>query len=287
MEAQIIRVFANACDAVLTNNEFRDRRRRIKALFVQRDYLAIFTDTALLDVYVAEYSPSRALCYHSLFTDSQPLREALKAAASVYCVGSGSGGELVGIAAAIHSIKPDQHITIHSQDIADYSSALVPVEAALRAEFKDVPITTETSVFNILSDDPAHVQLKTACIANADIITSFFILNELLANSKKEFVQFVKLLVTGMKKGALLVVVDSAGSFSEVSVGSRKGKQTESGSSIDSPTPTYMVYNLLDAIQAFEILEKSDSRWYRYPEGLYYPIKLNNMRHFFRIYRKL
>ncbi|KAJ3032186.1 UNVERIFIED_CONTAM: hypothetical protein HDU68_000025 [Siphonaria sp. JEL0065] len=290
MEQRIINVFSSSCERILTHNEFRERRRTIKDLFLQRDYLSIFTNPILTDTYVAEYSPSRALCYHSLFSKSSALSLVLTTASHIFCVGSGSGGELVGITAAAAAANITNQITIHSQDIADYSSAIIPVQTALKSEFPQAPITPETSVFNILSDDPQYVQLKTEHVGNADVITAFFILNELLANSKKEFVQFVKLLVVGMKKGALLVVVDSAGSFSEVNVGSAKrkakGGSTESSNS-DTPTPTYMVYNLLDAIQAFEIVEKSDSQWYRYPEGLHYPIKLNNMRHFLRIYRKL
>ncbi|KAJ3289957.1 hypothetical protein BCR33DRAFT_845589 [Rhizoclosmatium globosum] len=286
MEKRIISVFSTACEPILTHNDFRERRRIIKDLFVKRDYLAIFTNPDLTDVYVAEYSPSRALCYHQLFSTSPTLSDALQSAKLIYSIGAGSGGELAGITAALNSIRPSHRVTIHSQDIADYSSAIIPLEAALLEEFKHASVDSQTSCFNILSTEPLHVQQKSSLVSKADIITSFFILNELLANSKKEFVQFVKLLVTGMKPGALLVVVDSAGSFSEVNVGKKGGKAAES-SAADTPPSTYMVYNLLDAIQAFEVVEKSDSQWYRYPEGLYYPIKLNNMRHFLRVYRKI
>ncbi|KAJ3073339.1 hypothetical protein HDU98_001752 [Podochytrium sp. JEL0797] len=287
METRIIKTFREACEPILTNNDFRERRRTIKDLFLQRDYAAIFTDPSLLAVYVAEYSPSRALCYYSLFTTTPSLAKIITTANSVYCVGAGSGGEMVGITAARNELKPKTNLTLHAQDLADYSSAMAPIESALKTEFKSAKITCESSVFDILSSDPAHMVEKTKKVGEADVITAFFILNELLANSKREFVQFVKLLVMGMKEGACLVVVDSAGSFSEVNVGSRKKKVAEEEEDDEAPAqPTYMVYNLLDAIQAFEVVEKSDSQWYRFPEGLHYPIKLNNMRHFLRVYRK-
>ncbi|KAI8828215.1 hypothetical protein BJ741DRAFT_555339, partial [Chytriomyces cf. hyalinus JEL632] len=272
LEAAIITLFNNACQSTLENMYFNTHRRQIASLFVARDYLAIFGNPSLLQAYVAAYSPSRSLCYYSLFSSSETLKTALQSANFIYSVGAGSGGELVGITAALsRTTRTTTTLPIfHSQDIADYTTALAPIHTALKTAFPSINLTYESSVFDILSTQQEHVSLKTECVAKADVITCFFILNELLANSKKEFVAFVKVLVLGMKQGALLVVVDSAGSFSEVAL----------------QQPTYMVYHLLDAIKAFEIVEQSDSQWYRYPQGLHYPAKLNNMRHFLRIYRK-
>ncbi|KAJ3404678.1 hypothetical protein HDU80_002523 [Chytriomyces hyalinus] len=286
LEPAIITLFNNACASTLENMYFNTHRRQIASLFVARDYLAIFGNPSLLQAYVAAYSPSRSLCYYSLFSSSETLKTALQSANFIYSVGSGSGGELVGITAALsRTIRTTSTTpTFHSQDIADYTTALVPIRTALKSTFPSVNLTYESSVFDILSTQQEHTASKTECVAKADVITCFFILNELLANSKKEFVAFVKVLVLGMKQGALLVVVDSAGSFSEVAVGTTSSKLS---SQQQQQQPTYMVYHLLDAIKAFEIVEQADSQWYRYPQGLHYPVKLNNMRHFLRIYRKL
>ncbi|KAI8834272.1 hypothetical protein BJ741DRAFT_689298 [Chytriomyces cf. hyalinus JEL632] len=284
LEPAIITLFNNACESTLENMYFNTHRRQIASLFVARDYLAIFGNPSLLQAYVAAYSPSRSLCYYSLFSSSETLKTALQSAKFIYSVGAGSGGELVGITAALsRTIRTTPTApTFHSQDIADYTTALAPIHTALKTTFPSVNLTYESSVFDILSTQQEHVSLKTECVAKADVITCFFILNELLANSKKEFVAFVKVLVMSMKQGALLVVVDSAGSFSEVAVGTTSSKPSQ-----QQQQPTYMVYHLLDAIKAFEIVEQADSQWYRYPQGLHYPVKLNNMRHFLRIYRKL
>jgi 25S rRNA (uracil2843-N3)-methyltransferase len=77
-----------------------------------------------------------------------------------------------------------------------------------------------------------------------------------------------------MKKGSFLLVVDPASSFSEFQV---QGQDT---------TSTYKLFNLLDAIQAFECVAQSDSEWYRFPKDLDFPLKLNNMRYYFRLYKK-
>lgn len=76
-----------------------------------------------------------------------------------------------------------------------------------------------------------------------------------------------------MMPGSKLLVVDSAGSFSDVEIAGQR----------------YMCYHLLDNIEALECIQKSDSEWYRYPKKLenMYPGKLNNMRFFYRLYKKL
>ncbi|KAJ3112448.1 hypothetical protein HK100_002339, partial [Physocladia obscura] len=296
-ESLILSVFAAGCASTLdAQAEFRMKLHTIKKLFVQRDYLRIFTDASLLAAYVADYSPSRALAYRAMLAASPSLSAALlspsASSINIYAIGAGSGAELVAITTFVAEnrppIQPSNHsannsninITLHCQDIADYSSAIAPIRAALAAKFNP-SIFFESSVFDILSTETVHIAEKTARISAADFITAFFLLNELLANSKRDFVTFVKLLVAEMKPGALLVVVDSAGSFSEVeittqssspspslssSLASSKIKSTDSHdnhykkkrASSSSPvpqqqqyssSPTYMVYQLLDAIQ--------------------------------------
>jgi 25S rRNA (uracil2843-N3)-methyltransferase len=70
--------------------------------------------------------------------------------------------------------------------------------------------------------------------------------------------------------GAFLLIVDSAGDFSEIRVG----------------TKTYMVYTLLDYIKGFKKILMENARWYRFPPGLSFPVKLQNQRYFWRLYRK-
>ncbi|KAJ3281546.1 hypothetical protein HDU76_008902, partial [Blyttiomyces sp. JEL0837] len=326
--------------------------RKIKDLFLKRDYLGIFKDNELLSVYVAEYSPSRALCYWDMFTSSETLRDILSTKGSViYSIGAGSGGELVGIAAALIGLPAidmskrknkrvpvtkdgskeswllesklsqvslrdgdngiveatsnngeedgdEAELTLHLQDIADYSNILNTLESTIRETYSvDTPpqqesnTTTTTTLLpksrlkithtmpqDVLSKSTDDINQVTDKIKQSNLITAMFLTNELLSSSKKEFVELIKLLVMNMKRGACLLVVDSAGSFSEVTVGNDNQGGTGGG---DSGTGAggrkYMVYNLLDAIGAFEIVESSDSKWYRFPEGLSYPLKLNNM----------
>lgn len=83
-------------------------------------------------------------------------------------------------------------------------------------------------------------------IQGADLITFMFVMNELFVNKTKSMA-LIQSLVSNMKKGAYLLIVDSAGSFSHLKVGGQ----------------TYMIYFLLDAIKTLEKVIAEDSKWYR------------------------
>jgi 25S rRNA (uracil2843-N3)-methyltransferase len=268
---------------------------------------------------------------------------------NVYSLGAGSGGEVIGLGAALvgmedgvgrdtntgqqdedpsaglskmsldSSNQPTAYrpINLHVQDIGDYAD----VFGKLVVTLSEPPFNLKGDRLNITSsfrDDilefdqngtSSSFDSKIQKIASADLITAMFLMNELLAESRKEFVKLVGLLVKHMKTGSLLLVVDSAGSFSEVTLTSSSASPSPSSSisSMSKPakpttsrpsTPqlipaqtasagrTYMVYHLLDKIEAFEIVEQTDSKWYRFPQELQFPLKLNNIRYFMRLYRK-
>ncbi|RKP24366.1 hypothetical protein SYNPS1DRAFT_23539, partial [Syncephalis pseudoplumigaleata] len=108
-------------------------------------------------------------------------------------------------------------------------------------------------------------------LARADLVTAMFVMNELFTD-KRQAMKLVQALVAHLRPGAYFLLVDSAGSFSNLKVGQR----------------TYMIYTIFDALHAyFEPVISEDSEWYRYPKHLNYPLELNNMRYFIRLYRRL
>ncbi|KAJ3109321.1 hypothetical protein HDU97_007815 [Phlyctochytrium planicorne] len=302
-----------------------------------------------LVAYAAGYSAGRALCYWDLFTGVPVLRNILTNPTknqdnriNVLAIGAGPAAEVIGIASAIAPItftssssvdtvalaetNTAPSINLHVQDIAEYG----PITHSIAKSSSDM-FNLSSDRFNvsfsrgdILTSDLDKRGDIDKRIGTADCVTAFFVLNEVLGRSKKEFVGLVGRLVGGMKVGGVLVVVDSAGSFSEVKVGGggKDGKsdgganvgeedegdeehedldpsrsaptRAHSGASANSTSQaqarTYMVYHLLDGIKNFEIVARSDSRWYRVPYAsqplLSYPAKLHNMRHFVRVYRK-
>ncbi|KAF9285872.1 hypothetical protein BGZ68_003405 [Mortierella alpina] len=153
--------------------------------------------------------------------------------------------------------KLNKHqVTIVMQDYVDWSSILVPMERVKGCE---------TEVGNVLDLSEGLLQR----VAKADLITFMFVLNELFQDKKRTMLLVAKI-VAAMPKGAHMLVVDSAGSFSNLKVGER----------------TYMVYMLLDHLKDLEIVYQDDATWYRCPPSLTYPLKLENMRHFVRIYKR-
>ncbi|KAF9904958.1 hypothetical protein EC991_002198 [Linnemannia zychae] len=154
--------------------------------------------------------------------------------------------------------KVNKHqVTIVMQDYVDWSPILTPMESVVRSRMVLGPerLQCETEIGNVL--DLSEGLLER--VAKADLITFMFVLNELFQDKKRTMLLVAK------------IVVDSAGSFSNLKVGER----------------TYMVYMLLDHLKSLEIVYQDDATWYRCPPSLTYPLKLENMRHFVRIYRKL
>ncbi|KAI9208724.1 uncharacterized protein BJ171DRAFT_489766 [Polychytrium aggregatum] len=300
-EQSLLNCIREACAPTLSSPDFEAKIRKIKQLFFVRDFGGIFNDPELVPAYSAEYIPGRALCYRELFTAHDELRQVLlKDQGHVFALGAGAGSELVGLVSAMLGIdkfatymqkrtaasaaadeipgseaekRKLPRLTLHLQDIADYSCVLQPLEAAMRTHYRlpETRLTIESSVFDILDESPEAKALLLAHLSKATLVTAMFILNELLANNKKDCVRLVTQLVRETAVGSLLLVVDSAGSFSEVKVGQGN----------------YMIYHLLDSIQGLEVVLKADSQWYRFPEDLNYPLRLNNMRYFLRLYRRV
>jgi 25S rRNA (uracil2843-N3)-methyltransferase len=217
----------------------------------------------LVPIYAAGYGISRALAISDLLTSNKILSDAVfDPNGYIYCLGAGNGAEL---AAMVNHTSPNKpSATLNINDLADNTTML-------KRFTTDRPdLRVELSVGDVLDENDPYLD---ECIKKATLITASFIMNELLATSKLGFVKLLKRLVKGMKSGALLLVLDSAGSFSNVGV-------SES---------SYMAYDLLDKVGAFEIAESDDSRWWRFPKKTCKSLKgmkLANMRYFLRIYRR-
>ncbi|KAJ3107340.1 hypothetical protein HDU96_007924 [Phlyctochytrium bullatum] len=272
---------------------------------------------AQLAAYAAGYTSSRSLCFWDLFTGLPEIRRLLTKAFTpspsdaagtkpdpihIMALGGGPGAEVVSFAAAAFSLAPASDPTsppsrglhIHTHDLADYASLLHSLHTTSVAHFNllgpSEPLLTHAFTRgDLLTTDPARRAALAQNLARASLVTCMYLLNELLAASKAKFVALVGLLVEHLAPGALVLVVDSAGSFSEVNVGG--GAKTSTAPA--GAGRTYMVYHLLDRVAALEPVVASDSRWYRVPgagggsgEELEYPAKLNSMRHFVRLYRK-
>lgn len=196
-------------------------------------------------------------------------------------LGAGAGSELVAISKVYSEIlkaKSNENnnmscLNLHIQDVADYSSVLSLLECTIRNELSLTPSNFQTvyKVFDILSP----LSSDSSYIQSADLISAFYLLNELFTTSKKSTLLFIARLLSLMKSGAYFFVIDSAGSFSHVSVGTNDRN--------------YMIFTVLDGLKGWKCVYGEDSKWFRYSSGSerYYPRRLQNMRQMIRLYQKL
>ncbi|KAI9742292.1 MAG: hypothetical protein M1818_004192 [Claussenomyces sp. TS43310] len=124
------------------------------------------------------------------------------------------------------------------------------------------------------------------------LITLLFTLNELYAASLSRTTLLLLHLTAVTAPGTLLLVIDSPGSYSEAPLGS--GPE---GSRKRYPMQWLLDHALLEQQQhveagkeqpsAWKKLVGDESRWFRLPEGLKYPLSLENMRFQMHLFRRV
>ncbi|EUC44720.1 hypothetical protein COCMIDRAFT_97381 [Bipolaris oryzae ATCC 44560] len=130
----------------------------------------------------------------------------------------------------------------------------------------------------------------TSQLADANLVTLLFTLNELYSTSLPLTQKFLLHLTSIMKPGSLLLVIDSPGSYSTVTLNGTEKKY---------PMQWLLDHTLLDQassnknergkeeIASWEKVKEDDSRWFRLDDRLRYPIELENMRMQMHLYRRL
>jgi len=282
----ILNIIKTACLEHISNDSFETILQKIKTHFYNREYDAIFSEPKYLPIYTTAYAPSRALAYYELFTSHTELKNILATPnAYIYCMGSGAGSEVVGLTCAnlASSTDESQGLEIHCQDYADYNEVQASLVKTMQKQWniQESRIKYSTSVADVLKNDKIDGMTVDEHISKATLVTAMFLMNELFTMSKKETVQLITRLVKNLPKGSYFLLVDSAGSFSNLDVNNSEGNTKK----------TIMIYQLIDMIKSFDILIKDDAVWYRLPnekvQPLHYPTKLNNMRYFLRLNKKL
>ncbi len=232
----------------------------------------------------------------------------------ITCLGGGAGAELVAFGALVRLLErrsqssPDdgeegisidletQTVPLHIKliDIAPWAHVIdsllsgitnPPIlspyaSAAARASNRSL---AASSVFNaeFLQHDLLAVDANTlaSLLEGSHLVTCMFTLNELY-KSVPQTQRLLLDLTKCLSAGSILLVVDSPGSFSTVTINGVEKK--------------YPMHWLLDHAllrgqtpARWEKLVTEESRWFRLPDGLKYPIELENMRYQMHLYRKI
>ena len=305
LQQAVLDVFANALQLADTVDLF-STIQQVKSHLYDRDFLSAFGKEDNLTAYALRWSAGRALAYAEIFAglDSgclAPLRPVESTTSpKVVCLGGGAGAELVALAAVVRHLRlPELHV--HAVDIADWCFVLTNLLAATEQR---PPLSAYASASAKASANPLletdHLTMSferqdvleypsaddsnrlQSMLAGASLVTIMFTLNELFTSSISKTTALLLALSDVMDPGSCLLVVDSPGSYSEVSIG---------GSQKRYPMQWLLKHTLLD-IAATQNDHKwtqrftDDSRWFRIDPKLKYSLELENMRYQMHLYQR-
>jgi 25S rRNA (uracil2843-N3)-methyltransferase len=261
-EQDIIDVIAETFSPELKNEvALTTTLQSIKGLLFDRDFLGVFENQSLVPTYCARYMPSRALAYADLLKNIEQITSKLNTCEPVRALilGGGAGPELIALA---HTRGLSGPLTIDVADLGAYGDVLTRLHLSSKSLCPDVTLNFHRA--DLL--DP--LKLSTLQIENADLITMCYVFNELCSMNKIGAIHLLSQLRNRMTPGALLLVVDAM-SFSEISIGNSK----------------HSISVFLDRLPGLKRVAGTDSQWYRVPTPMKYPLKLENMRFFYRLYQ--
>lgn len=248
----------------------------------------------------------------------QQTEDDMKPGLRIACLGGGAGAELVASAAwlRLQSDKAAEDPEFEGEplgidsdsldvccvDIANWASVVLRLDEAIKkapsiskyasaaAKAANVALLpseamTSKSIQQDLLD--VNLDLIRPLFRNSDIITMMFTLNELYSASVSKTQRLLFELTVAAQPGTLFLVVDSPGSYSSVMLNGTEKKY---------PMQWLLDHTLLEASRNTRILPRGkhwqkvlsdDSRRFRLPKGLEYPIELENMRYQIHLYRRL
>ncbi|KAH9826173.1 putative SAM-dependent methyltransferase [Teratosphaeria destructans] len=297
-------------DALKPDEQDQATVQEVKGHLYNRDFAAAFGKEEYLQVYASRWSPSRALGYLQVFRDVQELvlqdESAKPGAFKVLCVGGGAGAEHAALAGWVHHLResvPVFKVDARLLDIASWDSVVTNLQksitsapelskyASAAAKEANIALLSEDALFvtftkqDALDWPPSEV---VSAVQTVNLVTLMFTLNELYTMSLPKAQALLKTLSSSMQPGSFLLVVDSPGSYSTVSINGAEKKY---------PMKWLLDLTLLgpltgrgdeeDGQVVWKKVMEDGSRWFRLSEGLRYPIELENMRFQIHVYKKM
>lgn len=282
-------------------DELHSQIQMVKSDLYNRNYSAAFNNEIKRIAYSCRWSPSRATAYASLFAHFKEVSNVLRCTnsdQSILCIGGGAGGELVAFASLFAPSRDfstkysasaqckssgdlQKHtLNVHLIDISDWSNVVKRLTDTIQSRWL---YADESKYFNVsfsqkdvLKASPSDLQLS-----NLNLITLMFTTNELFSENRTESIKLLQRFNQHCKSGCYLLITESAGSYSHISIGSKKFP-------IQFLVDTVLVGKRgQEASGSWSLISQSDSTWYRGDPQLDYPMKLENMRVFYRLYMKI
>ena len=224
-------------DALKPSGADGETLQEIKGHLYGRDFATAFGKEDYLRVYASRWSPSRALAYLQIFSDVQSMVSHYDGKnMTIVSLGGGAGAELVAIACWLSVMREDtgdHQIHVRLLDIADWHTivqelhrrtetppdlskyASATAKETNRALLPEKTFTANFTQQDVLDWPEAH--LDGYC-KGAKLITLMFTLNELYSMSIQKTQRFLAHLTAVARYHTFLLVVDSPGSYSTVSI---------------------------------------------------------------------
>ncbi|GMM34532.1 25S rRNA (uracil2843-N3)-methyltransferase [Saccharomycopsis crataegensis] len=285
---EILDLFEVVFKDQLQSEQLYDQIQLIKQQLYERNYLEAFGDGTRNKFYMARWSPSRALAYASIFSYLEEVYHLLTSIKTsednlVNClsIGGGAGGEFVGIASVFSRMMENsanigsKKVKVNIVDISDWHDGLKDIFGYIDTNWL---VGSSDLSYTFDKRDILQMGVEELGLASQNFITSLFTTNELFRENKVEAIRFLQKLNKYCIKGCYFLIVESAGSFSHIDIGSK----------------TFPIQFLIDTILtgkpgedgSWELINRDDSCWFRIEKHLNYSMKLENMRFFYRLYRK-
>ncbi|CCH60747.1 hypothetical protein TBLA_0D02430 [Henningerozyma blattae CBS 6284] len=271
----------------------------VKSSLFNREYIEAFDDDIKRTAYCIRWSSSRAMAYASLFAFFDPIKKIIQCHSSedqaVLCIGGGAGGELIALCSMFvysqnmtkkfstnnEDVAESPKLKLNLMDIADWSSIIERLENQINEKWL-YGGGNDTLNINFIHDDILKMNFNenNVSLSNINLITLLFTTNELFTEHKTESIRLLQKFNKDCKSGCHLLIVESAGSYSHITVGRKQ----------------FPIHFLIDTIlvgvrtgdkspSAWSLVSENDSLWYRCDPNCDYPLKVENMR-FFIVYIK-
>lgn len=270
----------------------------------------------------------------------------------IACLGGGAGAEMVavagllnqrGVSRSVNDAIPEKVTSEESVgenglafevdfvDIANWAPILdklyqtittpppLSAYASASAKANSIALTSPSSYSFTFSQHDVlklHPRELNPLVGKRDLVTLLFTLNELYTTSSLLTQTFLLNLTACMAVGSLLLVVDSAGDYSEVGLGEDDKDESrrypmhwlldrtllksaaEVGFShpVDGPGDDESAGPKKErkaaegrdkGVVKWKKVREEDSRWFRLPDGVKYPLDLENMRYQLHLYRRM
>ncbi|CAL9729467.1 25S rRNA (uridine(2843)-N(3))-methyltransferase [Monosporozyma unispora] len=275
-------------------DQLMEQVQQVKTDLYNREYIQAFNNEIKRVAYCCRWTPSRTISYASLFSHFPEIVGVITEQTSetngskILCVGGGAGAELTAITSIftpyIHKKEKTEgqnNLEVTLVDIADWNDVVNRIMDQVKSRWLYNKLWEQYQVkfFNHDILDPQIANGMTP-YNELNLITLLFTTNELFKEDRAKSIRFLQRLNQECQPGCLLLIVESAGSYSHITVGTKK----------------FPIQFLIDTVLVgtrgqehkgeWELVSENDSIWYRCAENLDYPIKLENMRFFYRLYRR-